>query len=71
MVNTDDVNCGNCARHCPVGAIEMKAQSTNGKLLPVIDNSKCIGCGSCEYHCPTSVYKAIFVSGESNHSILL
>ena len=71
VVNTDDVNCGNCARHCPVGAIEMKAQSTNGKLLPVIDNSKCIGCGSCEYHCPTSVYKAIFVSGESNHSILL
>ena len=40
---------GNCARACPVGAIEM----VNGR--PVIDPHKCTGCGVCVKICPRDV----------------
>lgn len=60
VVETDNVNCGNCAAHCPTQAIIMVAN--NGKEIPAIDLSKCIGCGSCEYHCPANP-RAISVLG--------
>lgn len=44
--------CGNCARHCPAGAITM-VKGENGNLRPAVDESRCTGCGSCEYHCPS------------------
>lgn len=47
-------SCGNCSRHCPVGAIEMVSFETKNpeKLMPVVKESVCIGCGACEVHCP-------------------
>ncbi len=65
--------CGNCARHCPAGAIKMVKQE-DGHMRPVVDESYCIGCGSCEYHCPSgtagqlSAKKAsIYVVGLDTH----
>ena len=44
-------HCGNCERHCPTEAITMV--EVDGRLRPVVDETRCIGCGSCEYHCPS------------------
>lgn len=44
-------SCGNCARHCPAGAITM-SDSTPDKPIPVVNEAVCIGCGACEVHCP-------------------
>ena len=38
--------CGQCAKHCPFGAIKM----VNGR--PVINQFLCEGCGVCENVCP-------------------
>lgn len=43
--------CGNCARHCPVGAIQM-VEDENGDAMPIVNENICIGCGACEAHCP-------------------
>ncbi|MGM5480453.1 MAG: NADH-ubiquinone oxidoreductase-F iron-sulfur binding region domain-containing protein [Nanobdellota archaeon] len=40
------VGCGNCARHCPVGAI-----SGELKKRYVIDQDTCIKCGKCMENC--------------------
>lgn len=70
--------CGHCAEVCPAGAIEMiEVEKGSGKLLPTVNESRCIGCGSCEYHCPVgtvasnkSEYAAIHVEGiERHHTI--
>ena len=60
LAETDNINCGNCAAHCPTQAITMVPNK--GKEMPVINLSKCIGCGSCEYHCSANP-KAIYVLG--------
>ena len=39
------VACGLCAKHCPVGAIEVKEAA-------VLDAQRCIGCGECYAFCP-------------------
>jgi len=64
VVKTDDVNCGNCAIHCPTMAITMV--DYKDKKIPSIDLSRCIGCGSCEYHCPACP-GAIRVVGFAEH----
>jgi aryl-alcohol dehydrogenase-like predicted oxidoreductase len=38
--------CGNCALHCPQGALELKA----GKMK--VNEELCIFCGYCGAHCP-------------------
>ena len=43
--------CGACANVCPVGAIEMRANS-EGFLYPHIDQTKCVNCGLCANRCP-------------------
>lgn len=65
--------CGNCARHCPAGAIAM-VRGDNGNMRPSVDAQRCIGCGSCEYHCPSGVVSqlsaktaAIYVEGLDQH----
>lgn len=66
VVNTDNVSCGNCARHCPVGAIIMEDQA-DGKKYPAVNTEICIGCGACENLCPARPYSAIHVEGVERH----
>ena len=70
VVSRDGVKCGNCARHCPVGAIRMvplDASDPHGLRIPAVDESRCIGCGACEYLCPSRPYSAITVNGLHVH----
>ena len=43
--------CSACAETCPVGCIEMKADS-EGFSYPEIDADRCINCGKCNAVCP-------------------
>ena len=70
VVLTDGVSCGNCARHCPVGAIQMIVKDPNSleqQEIPVIDTERCIGCGACENLCPSRPFSAIYVEGHMQH----
>lgn len=70
VVLTDDVDCGNCARHCPTGAIQMVASdpdNSDSRKIPVVNEERCIGCGACENLCPARPFSAIYVEGHENH----
>lgn len=70
VVNTDGVDCGNCARHCPTGAIQMLpavAGDPESPKLPVVNTERCIGCGACENLCPARPFSAIYVEGHQSH----
>lgn len=70
VVLTDDVDCGNCARHCPTGAIQMVASdpdNPDSRKIPVVNDERCIGCGACENLCPARPFSAIYVEGHENH----
>ena len=60
--------CGNCARHCPVGAIQM-VESHDGYMVPTVNTEICIGCGACENLCPSRPVSAITVNGRHDHII--
>ena len=65
-----EASCGNCARHCPVQAIEMVPVNPDDKespKVPAIDEIKCIGCGACENLCPVRPFSAIYVEGHEKH----
>ncbi len=73
VVLTDGVSCGNCARHCPTGAIQMvysNPDDENSAKIPVINTERCIGCGACENLCPSRPYSAIYVEGHISHRII-
>lgn len=70
---TDGVDCDNCARHCPAGAIQMVAsepEKTDSPQIPVINTERCIGCGACENLCPARPFSAIYVEGHERHRII-
>lgn len=70
VVNREGVHCGNCARHCPVGAIRMvrkKPDDPNSQRIPTIIEEKCIGCGACENLCPSRPISAITINGHQVH----
>lgn len=70
VVVRDNVDCGNCARHCPVGAIQMvpmNANNSNSRKIPAINVERCIGCGACENLCPARPFSAIYVEGNEVH----
>ena len=67
VVNRDSVDCGNCARHCPVGAIRMVDVPGSEHKQPSVCEHKCIGCGACENLCPSRPVSAITVNGRSTH----
>lgn len=67
---TDGVECGNCARHCPVGAIQMvpsDKDNPDSRKIPVVNDERCIGCGACENLCPSRPFSAIYVEGHQVH----
>lgn len=67
---TDGVSCGNCARHCPAGAILMvPAERPSGQkvMVPTVNTERCIGCGACENLCPARPFSAIYVEGHEVH----
>lgn len=47
----DCLSCCACFAVCPKGAISMLADGI-GKLVPTVDEQKCINCGLCEKACP-------------------
>ena len=67
IVVSDGISCGNCARHCPAGAIKLVKDAETGYRRPVVDESRCIGCGACENLCPARPISAITVNGRHNH----
>lgn len=74
---TQGVDCGNCERHCPTGAVVVywaTEDENDNRSIPVVDENACIGCGACESHCPVgnvastkSNHAAIHVEGLSVH----
>ena len=63
---TEGIKCGNCARHCPSGAITMVPSNPDDKqspMVPSVDDERCIGCGACEHLCPVRPFSAIHVEG--------
>jgi len=73
VVVKDGVDCGNCARHCPTGAIQMvedrKQPSARG-MIPAIEAERCIGCGACENLCPARPNSAIYIEGVERHHLI-
>lgn len=70
VVNRDGVSCGNCAHHCPVGAIRMVRKNPDDEKsprIPSVNEEKCIGCGACENLCPSRPISAITVNGYTVH----
>ena len=70
---TDGVDCGNCARHCPSGAILMvpsDSDDPDSVKIPAINAERCIGCGACENLCPARPFSAIYVEGHTMHSLM-
>ena len=73
VVITDGVSCGNCARHCPSGAIMMvpvDPDDDTSPMVPAVDRSRCIGCGACEFLCPARPFSAIYVEGHEQHQTI-
>ncbi|MCR5351867.1 MAG: 4Fe-4S binding protein [Bacteroidales bacterium] len=62
-----EASCGNCAYHCPTGAIRMVEQEGCAFKVPTVAESHCIGCGACENLCPSRPISAITVRGYSIH----
>ena len=73
VVNVDEVSCGNCARHCPAGAISMVRKDPDDPRslrIPVVNEERCIGCGACENLCPARPFTAIHVEGHEVHKTI-
>ncbi len=58
-----EAGCGNCARHCPVGAVRMVRSEGYSHSIPTVAEEQCIGCGACENLCPSRPLSAITVDG--------
>ena len=66
----DGVSCGNCASHCPSGAIVMVPLNPDDKSslkIPSVLEDRCTGCGACEYLCPVRPISAIRVEANTKH----
>ena len=62
-----EASCGNCATHCPTGAIRLVETEGCVHPVPTVSESQCIGCGACEFLCPSRPVSAITVRGISVH----
>lgn len=50
----------------PTGT-DADTNTVNLRLVPSVNNDKCIGCGACEYICPARPLAAIYVEGYERH----
>lgn len=69
----DKESCGNCARHCPTGAIQMipsVPDEDDSLRIPAVNVERCIGCGACENLCPARPFSAIYVEGHARHRVV-
>lgn len=69
---SEGVNCNNCERHCPAGAItivEKVNQDGSTIRVPVVATWLCIGCGACENLCPARPFPGIYVEGNEVHNV--
>lgn len=51
--------CGLCTHVCPVGILELSAETFNAKgyhPVTITDREKCLGCASCAIICPDVVF---------------
>ena len=64
----DGEDCGACAEHCPVGALEMVAYKDT--MIPKVNKDLCIGCGACQNICPVRPQAAISVVGVSVQTVV-
>ncbi|HCO66410.1 MAG TPA: ferredoxin [Dysgonomonas sp.] len=70
IVNTDNLQCTSCERHCPTGAVTLAAinpEDEKSLKFPVVSTELCIGCGACEHYCPARPFSAIYVEGNVRH----
>lgn len=67
-----EADCGNCARHCPSGAITMMHSDDDdlSPMIPIVNQERCIGCGACEHVCPARPFSAIYVEGNEVHRFI-
>ncbi|NLD22480.1 MAG: 4Fe-4S binding protein [Bacteroidales bacterium] len=73
IVERDGVQCDNCSRHCPVGAILMVRKDPSNRrslMIPTVDESRCIGCGACENLCPSRPFSAMYIEGHQVHKYI-
>ena len=73
IVNTDEVPCNSCERHCPTTAITFTDRNPgvrNSLKIPVINKELCIGCGACENLCPSRPFSAIYIEGNVRHHLV-
>lgn len=69
---TEGRRCGNCASHCPAGALSLVQRDKDDPGSPrmiAVDTERCTGCGACENLCPVRPLSAIYVEGHEIQSL--
>ena len=69
VIRQNCIGCTLCEKKCPAGAITMVEAKDSKHKIPAVNTERCIGCGACEFNCPAKPQKAIYIEGNSIHSI--
>ena len=72
------MSCGGCEINCPIKAISIKYNSSEGLFVPVINKKLCVECGKCFKACPVNnqaktaplgEYKKIYLAHSLNKTV--